>query len=1081
MLDLTHSLNVCRASAGTGKTFTLAAYYVGLLLSGVSYRNILAVTFTNKATAEMKERILTYLLAIAQGDSREDAFFEKAKSFMTGNTRATDKQLRTRADVCFRQMLADYDNVCVSTIDSFLQTLLSGMAQLLGKGAGYSVELDIKRAIATAVDQILTTEMTDQLEPIMVDYLQDRLDNEARWDIRKSIIDMAQKLYDESVQMLNSEGKIDFNPDHIRRYKKMLDQWRTRPEFTRLATLREQVAAQYTSITQKTFFNDIDRMLTNIADSIHEPKGLETGKRFMGMTAAAYAKFSDTQKDKWQSATGTLYAQIEQLQLLCDTCRRTYWECQITGQFLMDMRMMQALLKQINDNLAEANRTLLAETAATLTKALKPGDADFILEKCGIRYKHVMIDEFQDTSRLQWQVFLPLVKDILAAEGNSILIVGDIKQSIYRWRNGDWHIMDNLGSPKDPLAPWFNPKFPALQRNFRSRRNVVQFNLQTMQSILAESEPDRQNAYIYNEDYTHDTLTDYYNTKNDGGYVRFRAYPKHIYGGSTLSAQVLKTPRVQADILIDVFTTIESLLQQGESPADIMILVRTNREAMAVVNCFNDLRQNADTFPTLIDTRLVSADSFHLDRSASVLLAINALRYIESADPVAAKYIELGTSVPDPLEQLAALDRQLPLYEMLQDIVRLLLCDEHGTFLFTDIAYVNCLLDNVRNYVADSSSDRHAFLQYWDDTMHEKSIPAPDTNAIRIMTVHSSKGLESKTLFLPFCTWAMENDNPQKTNLLWCKACVRPEDGTEPLRYVPVIDTKQLAETTYATAYTAEHRDQRIDALNLLYVALTRAADNLYIYADINISSKTGTDPNSVGTLLLRACGMEQDLLAADTAYCDMEQPCFVEYILGEQPYIRPLKTHTETAPFSFSGAEEKAATLCSNSQAVRFRQSQESALYTVMGSHAEDVIEHINIGNICHDILAHVAVREDLPRVIDDFCQRGIIGSAQQRHDISALIDKAWTQPKLCDWFSSRWQLFREQAILINGEERRPDRVMLSGQQVVVLDYKFGTQPKPEYRTQVRGYMEAMRALGYTDVQGYLWYARTDKLEEVQ
>ena len=222
MLDLTHSLNVCRASAGTGKTFTLAAYYVGLLLSGVSYRNILAVTFTNKATAEMKERILTYLLAIAQGDSREDAFFEKAKSFMTGNTRATDEQLRTRADVCFRQMLADYDNVCVSTIDSFLQTLLSGMAQLLGKGAGYSVELDIKRAIATAVDQILTTEMTDQLEPIMVDYLQDRLDNEARWDIRKSIIDMAQKLYDESVQMLNSEGKIDFNPDYIRRYKKML-------------------------------------------------------------------------------------------------------------------------------------------------------------------------------------------------------------------------------------------------------------------------------------------------------------------------------------------------------------------------------------------------------------------------------------------------------------------------------------------------------------------------------------------------------------------------------------------------------------------------------------------------------------------------------------------------------------------------------------------------------------------------------------------------------------------------------------------------------------------------------------------
>ncbi|MGN0234789.1 MAG: UvrD-helicase domain-containing protein [Paludibacteraceae bacterium] len=1078
-IDYQHPMNVCRASAGTGKTFTLAAYYVGLLLSGESYRNILAVTFTNKATAEMKERILGYLYGIAT-ETGDDAFLQKAlelsgkgnivRSELPAGETPASPAVRARAEECFRAMLLDYDNVQVSTIDSFLQMLLAGMAKMLGKGAGFRVELNLRQVITKAVDRMLTTDMDTHLQQIMGEYLQEQLHQEERWDVRKTIIDLAMDLYNEQVQMLVSDGKVELDEKAISAYKRSLDGWAELPEMQNLQNMVAQAKHANEALAKPD--KQVSNAITRLERSLAGDKTLEKKDKFRWLTEKTLEKTTDT-----------LLLNINEQ---AARCRTIYCECMLTRSCLNDMRLMQSLLREIESCLQDENRMLLARTADTLRNALKEGDADFVLEKAGIRYKHIMIDEFQDTSTLQWQVFQPLIADVLAGEGHTLLIVGDIKQSIYRWRNGDWHIMAELGTEEDIFRHYYNEEFAPLVKNFRSRQNVVRFNLQTMMKISELNEENRKIKALYDEGYAGgqtatDNLSDFYNGKNDGGFVRLRVYPKckaTKKDSATLAEQTLQTARVQKDILEDMFATIRRLLDDGERASDIMILVRKNAQA----------RQVADYYDKHVawhnEVRIVSSDSFVLEQSQSVQILINALLGSDPEQQIARRYVELHLPDAHPaktnLQERLAETNTLPLYEQVQALVRLLLCDEQGIFLGEDTAYLNCFLDKVMNFVATEGADKQAFLQYWADMMHTDSISAPDTNALRIMSIHSSKGLESKTLFIPFCTWPVV-DGGKHPNL-WCEACVQPQGNIKRLKQVPVPWTQTMEGTAYEEAYRQEAEAQRVDNLNLLYVALTRAADNLYLYTDYPIAKKG--DPAAdlhVGTLLVKAYDMNEAVRTAFETYDDDTRPCYAEYCLGDAPHIHRPVQEQKADLFSFCRAEDIPATIQSNADQVRFRQSQESMLYGRFGEEkAEEMIAHIHIGSLCHDILANMVTREEQAAVVERYMARGIIESDEQRGQVEALINRAWDNPQMCGWFDGSWDLLREQAIMADGSEKRPDRVMLKDEKAIVLDYKFGA-PNPKYHKQVAEYMEVMRLLGYKQVEGYLWYARQGKLEKCQ
>lgn len=1009
LIDKKRPVTVCKASAGTGKTYTLAAYFVGLLLSGEDYRSILAITFTNKATAEMSERIIRYLYSLSQGEERD--FLARARQFMLRDADVPDELLDRRAGDCFRKMLQDYDNMHVMTIDSFLQTLLSGLAGVLQMSAGLTTELDIDHVIRQAVDQLLTTDMTPSDRTILEDYMRLKLDQESHWDVRQSLCAMAKELYNESVQMLDADGRVLFDAASIaRRRESLLETWRTDERVQALRDLLQRCNPEKYNRYTLAAYERLQR-------SVDEPDKMPAKDRFRGVSEKS------CNADEMAQATD-LAAQVG----------RYYNTLQLTIRFSRDMELMASLQALVQRNLSEANCALLARTAGTLTKALREGDADFILEKAGIRYHHVLIDEFQDTSRLQWSVIRQLLLDVLAGAGNTLLVVGDIKQSIYRWRNGDWHIMDGLDN--EPLmanGERRNERFTSLTRNFRSSEEVVKFNLSLFRHLI---DKEGISERIYGEDFDPARLDEFYNAgRKRGGYVRFKAFPKGT----------------KEELAADMFDRMEELLHKGAVPSDIMVLVREKKDAALITYLKTQLPP--DEYPHLTQAAIVSADSFLLEASTDVQTLIAGMRVVAQDNPVAAQYIIQRTGSAGFIEQIhARVHADTPLYEALCELLKILLTDENGQYQGTETAYLNNLLDRTRAYVGAYGSRMDDFLTYWDDTLHAKSIPAAATDAVRILTVHASKGLQAQTLFIPFCTWTKEaGRHPQK---IWCEVAPELQNGDD---FVPVQDGTEMADSAYSEAYEEEHLNMRVDNLNMLYVALTRAEDNLFVSTmyPVNKDGKMGTC-NHVGRYIM-------DYLGAD------------DYESGT-PVIKKSSDAKDH--------RSESAELWANDSQVRFVQSQEGALYTDYGEEAYRRVARMDEGTLCHEIFAHLRKADELDQVLDHFESRGEIRDEAQRNVLKSLISSAWEgNEKMRDWFTAPWELRLEEAIYLDRKEVRPDRVMINPDtnEAIVLDYKFGQREEKEYITQVRGYMSALQRMGYSPVRGYLWYARQNKLVEVQ
>lgn len=1036
------TLTVCRASAGTGKTYTLAATYVALLFSGESYRSILAVTFTNKATQEMKDRILLFLDNIARntGEDAENAL-KAVRSHMIRNTDLSDEKLRQMSAKLYSTILEDYDNLHISTIDTFLMQLLNGLGQMLDNAtAGARVELNIDQVIAKAVDNLLTNplDLLDNLLKRLAHYVSGKLDEGNSWDVRGALKTIAKNMYDESVQQMDADGQIVFDANQIIRYRNSLDY--------RVADCYKQLCNLYEPWRNWTPETDGINGLANVGKLVAEigtylDGGCKEEHMFRGYSEALGAKIEGDDllsKYKYSDRGNLVREALIELNNLCKACKRVYLTQKATNQLLGDMALMADIRKEIRAILAEQNSVLLAQTADTLHRAMIKGDADFILEKVGIRYNHIMLDEFQDTSVLQWQNFKPLLEEILA-NGGTVFIVGDIKQSIYRWRNGDWTIMRDLNKDTPYLGAFFNDK--SLNRNFRSHKQIVEFNCEVFQALAEQ-------GYIMDVD------SSSYSPSNDGGYVQMQLVPykdeQHIRP---------KIGDAKDYILDQVFQTIAQRLALGERPSDMLLLVRTHAEAQYIVDFY---RSFALENSILQNVSIVSCDSFQLDTSISVMCIIHALRWLFKQDEVSLAYLRLTQPQMD-IEKLNIVNKKTPLCELLEEVIKLF-----PSTKLQDLAYINCLLDSAHDYVMSYDSSVETFLDYWDDTLHKVSISAPQIDAIRIMTVHTAKGLEAPNVFIPFCHWKLEKDK----GYLWCDAKGLRKQQVEPLKKIPVEMKKDLLDSEYEPEMEKEHLNQQIDNVNALYVALTRARTRLYIYGAYQPSD---VEKTSTVAVLLYNIFANRWTETDNTLFLSMEN------VSTEEKHQSKGKMQDR---FSFAQAITQMAELHVGERPIAFQLSRESLDCLRYGvQEGEETFSRIDLGNVCHSIMEHITTREDEEAAITDAQMNGLISDETALERIRQLIDAAWENEQLCDWFSGKWELWREVTFLTANREMRPDRVMIdkNTSTAIVLDYKFGQHHDPKYPMQVQDYMRIMVQLGYKNVEGYLWFAQDNELQSVK
>ena len=475
----------------------------------------------------------------------------------------------------------------------------------------------------------------------------------------------------------------------------------------------------------------------------------------------------------------------------------------------------------------------------------------------------------------------------------------------------------------------------------------------------------------------------------------------------------------------------------------------------------NNYRAYATLHPQLQGVSIVSCDSFQLDTSTSVLLVIQALRWLFKHDEVSKAYLEWVC--PElPIETLEGINTHTPLCELLEEIIKLLPTSQPN-----DLAYINCLLDCAHDFVGTHDPSAEAFLEYWDDKLHEQSIAAPQIDAIRIMTVHSAKGLEAPNVFIPFCNWTLEKDK----GYLWCQAKGLRKESVEPLKMIPVRMKKDLLESDYEQEITAEHNAQHIDNINTLYVAFTRARNNLYIYGAYQPSE---IEKQSTVAALLHTIFLDRWTEQDGTDFFALESISTAQK--------RETKGRMEDR-FSFADAATQTAELHVGERPIAFRLSRESMDCLRYGvQEGEETFSRIDLGNVCHGIMEHMETREDEAFAIDDAKMSGLIPDEETLQQIQQLIDGAWANEKLCNWFSGEWELLREVTFLTANREMRPDRVMINRETstAIVLDYKFGQHHDPQYPLQVRDYMRIMAELGYQHVEGYLWFAQDKRLQPV-
>ena len=1067
-------LKILQASAGSGKTFSLTAHYLTLLFSGENkYREILAVTFTNKATEEMKTRILEVLHGFALGRADVEGYRQlilKAHPDLNAET------LKLKADQVYRKILHDYSRFSVSTIDGFVQKVIRGFAFELGLNADYNLEMNydkVKDDLVAKLDEAL--DYNKQLLQWIIDLAIERINDNKSWNYKLELYNLIGEIFKESFQVFEQAVEtlglenidelfkqyIQVTRAEIKNFEEELMAKATQiyQLFEQYGVSNEQLKGKSRNGLAKVVliargdFSKIDAVFRYIDD----PEEWFQKNAQMPEVYALVNPLLQEMRDRY-------FAQLPNYSLAIAFSKNLY--------YLRLMQEIAGLLKTYRNE----NDNLLISDAQQLISGITDDAGDnpsFIWEKVGMRYRNFLFDEFQDTSTSQWNSFKSLLSNAIATPSQQLvdhLIVGDTKQSIYRWRNGDWNILHKQAKIDVGVA---NVLEESLEENYRSAANIITFNNflyksipLTLQNLLNENvaaKPEPINQW-WQENQYNEIITAIYDgaTQNlaartlAGGTIKIRKF-----GKDEASPEQRFSETVFRDVALDdVIEEIQVLKNEKLYAAkDIAILVRSNSEALLVVRKL--MAQGL---------AVISGDALLISNNSCVQLIVNTLKVLTGIDAQTALYkancialyhnlqqknvdpnaylnltgtslSTLGHILPPTLCENWPNWLQLPLAELIENLID---CYELKN-LSDHIPYLLAFRDLASNATRLGEKGIIAFLTWWDEEGINKSLPSPEgVDAIQVITIHKSKGLAFRAVFIPFCNWDIK---AQANSIFWVSA---EETLYKELKGIPLKFSDALADSAIAKAYYEELLFSQMDALNMLYVATTRTKDYLYI---ATMAKKDASKISTMGDVLNHTFEQEFDENG--------------RYEIVEDVTLSPKTAEAHLISLTAYPTTSRLSEL--------YVPPQEKHLKHLLNIH-----ESGRKGSLMHDVLANAGTAAAVERYLTKLLLEGEI-QEDELADLQAGVMEVLNHPELKQILSSADESIIEKDIVdSNGKMHRPDRILIRENEVIILDYKFTLEESDRHIEQVENYKSLLLAMGYEHIKTYLFYAVSKKLKLV-